>query len=131
MGLTADDQLAIRQLVARYSHAMDSGDGAALAGTFVDDGVFDAGGLVLEARNALEEFARGFPDSVRAPRHVVSNLVIEGDGDRATGQAYVQLYALVGDPPRQEVTHSGKYADTLVKVDGIWRFVTRTFTKDG
>ena len=131
MGLTTDDQLAVRQLVARYSHAMDSGDGAALAETFVDDGVFDAGGLVLGGRNALEEFALGFPNSVRAPRHVVSNLVIDGEGDQATVQAYVQLYALVGDPPRQEVTHSGKYADTLVKVDGSWRFVTRTFTKDG
>ena len=129
--LTAEDQLAIQSLAARYNHAIDSGDGAAYADTFVDDGVLDAGELVLEGRDALEEFARTFAGSVRAPRHIATSLVIDGDGDHAELRAYVQMYVMVGDPPRHEISASGTYADTLVRVGDTWRFVRRTFTPDG
>jgi len=130
MGLTIDDQLAIQQLAARYNHAIDSGDSTAFAGAFVEDGVLDAGELVVEGHAALEQFGKSFHTSTRAPRHVATNLVIDGHGDQATLDAYVQMYALAGDPPRQEITASGKYADTLSKVDGHWLFVRRTFTRD-
>jgi uncharacterized protein (TIGR02246 family) len=130
MGLTVEDQLAIQQLAARYNHAIDSGDAVAYANTFVDDGVLDAGELVLEGRSALEQFASTFPTSVRSPRHVATSLIIEGNGSEAAVRAYVQMYALVGDPPRHEVTASGTYADALVKDEGAWRFVRRTFIKD-
>jgi hypothetical protein len=130
MGLTIEDQLAIQQLAARYNHAIDSGDSTAFVDTFVKDGVLDAGELLVEGRTALEQFGQRFHTSARAPRHVATNLVIEGHGDEATLQAYVQMYALIGDPPHQEITASGKYADTLAKVDGSWRFVRRTFTRD-
>jgi hypothetical protein len=130
VGLTAEDQLAIQQLAARYNHAIDSGDGVAYADTFVDDGVLDAGELVLEGRTALQQFASAFPGSVRRPRHVATSLLIDGGGGEAVLRAYVQMYALVGDPPRPTVTASGTYTDSLVKLGGAWRFVRRTFTAD-
>jgi uncharacterized protein (TIGR02246 family) len=130
MGLTVDDQLAIQQLAARYNHAIDSGDSTAFAGSFVEDGVLHAGELLVQGRVALEQFGQSFHTSVRAPRHVATNLVIDGHGDQATLRAYVQMYALLGDPPRQQITASGTYDDTLSKVDGNWRFVRRTFTTD-
>ncbi len=130
MGLGIEDHIAIQQLVARYNHAIDGGDGAAYADAFVDDGVLDAGPLQVEGRAALQAFADTFAGSVRAPRHVVANLVIDGEGDRAELRAYVQLYSLDGDPPRQEVRASGIYTDTLVKRDGEWRFVRRTYVGD-
>ncbi len=129
--LTAEDQLAIQNLAARYNHAIDSGDGAAYADTFVDDGVLDAGELVVEGRDALEEFARTFAGSVRAPRHIATSLVIDGDGDHAELRAYVQMYVMTGEPPRHEIGASGTYADTLVREGGAWLFVRRTFTRDG
>ncbi|MBV8463811.1 MAG: nuclear transport factor 2 family protein [Acidimicrobiales bacterium] len=130
MALDLDDHVAIQQLVARYNHAIDSGDGAAYADAFVDDGVLDAGGLVVEGRDALHSFAETFAASVWAPRHVATNLVIDGQGDRAELRAYVQLYSMEGDPGRQGVRASGIYHDTLVKQDGRWRFVRRTYTGD-
>ncbi len=136
--LSTEDRMAIQQLAARYNHAIDSGDGAAYAGTFVEDGVLDAGQLVLEGRGALEQFASAFPGSVHCPRHVATSLLIDADGDGdgdgdckgAVLLAYVQMYALVGDPPRQTITASGTYTDSLVKLDEGWRFVRRTFTAD-
>ena len=130
MALSIEDQLAIQQLVARYNHAIDSGDAEAYADTFTEDGVLDAGDLVLSGYEALYAFADSFAMTVRAPRHIASNLVIDGDGDRAQLRAYVQLYGLDGVPPRQEVRASGIYTDTLVKEDGRWRFVRRTFVND-
>jgi uncharacterized protein (TIGR02246 family) len=131
MALSAEDQLAIRDLAARYNHAIDGGDGAAYADTFVEDGVLDAGELVLEGRKALEEFATAFAGSMRAPRHIATSLVIDGEGDRAELRAYVQMFAMVGQPPQHVVTASGTYADSLARVDGSWRFVRRTFNPDG
>ncbi len=130
MGLTTDDQLAIQGLAARYNHAIDSGDAAAYADTFVETGVLDAGVLQLEGRAALGQFAAGFPSAARAPRHVTSNLVIDGDGTEATLDAYVQMYVLTGEPATQVVAASGKYSDRLTKADGTWRFVRRTYTAD-
>ena len=130
MALTGDDQLEILALAARYSHAVDGGDGAAFAATFTEGGVLDAGQLVVEGRRALARFAEGLPRSHRAPRHVASNLVVEGDGARATLRAYVQMYALAGDPPAQRIVASGRYDDTLVKLDGRWVFERRVFTRD-
>jgi ketosteroid isomerase-like protein len=131
MGLTVEDQLAIQQLAARYSHAIDSGDGPAYADTFVAAGILDAGALQVEGSRALEQFADHFSNSVRAPRHVATNLVIDGTGDQATMKAYVQLFAMIGEPPRHQVTASGTYVDTLTKADGSWRFIRRTFNADG
>ncbi len=130
MGLTTDDQVAIQALAARYNHAVDSGDGTAFADAFTEDGVLDAAGRLVEGRAALEQFAKEFAQRMRSPRHIATNLVIEGDGERATLRAYLQMFALEGDPGHQQIAASGKYADTLVKEDGRWRFERRVFTAD-
>jgi ketosteroid isomerase-like protein len=131
MGLTTDDQVAIQGLAARYNHAIDSGDADAFLATFVETGVLDAGvGLSIEGHAALKDFATNFASSARAPRHVATNLVIDGDGDQATLKAYVQMYIMSGDPAQQVIAAAGKYDDTLVKEAGTWKFVRRNFTAD-
>jgi ketosteroid isomerase-like protein len=130
MGLTTEDVLEIQGLAARYNHAIDSGDADGYLATFVEDGVLDAGGMMLEGHAALKDFASTFSSSARAPRHVATNLVIDGDGDHATLSAYVQMYLLSGEPPHQIIAASGKYDDTLRKDDGTWKFVRRSFTAD-
>jgi hypothetical protein len=61
---------------------------------------------------------------------VASNLVLDGDGDHATLKAYVQMFLLTGEPPQQTVSISGIYDDSLIKEDGAWKFVRRSFTAD-
>jgi len=130
MGLTIEDRLAIHDLAARYSHAVDSGDAEGFIATFVETGVLDAGQVQLDGHAALKDFALNFSSSRRAPRHVASNLVLDGDGDHATLKAYVQMFLLTGEPPQQTVSISGIYDDTLIKEDGSWKFVRRNFTAD-
>lgn len=131
MPLSTEDKLEIQELVTRYNHAVDSGDGTAYADTFTDDGAMVAGEMAIEGRQALEAFPPGFAKSTRNPRHIVSNVLIEGEGDKARLRAYFQMYATAGDPPRHEVSAQGVYSDELAKVNGQWRFVRRTVTMDG
>jgi len=131
MGLTIADQVEIQGLAARYNHAIDSGDAEGFVATFVEAGVLDAGpGLLVEGHPALKDFATNFASSVRAPRHVATNLVIDGESDHATLKAYVQMYLMSGEPAQQVIMAAGKYDDTLVKEDGKWKFVRRNFTAD-
>jgi hypothetical protein len=134
MGLSIEDQLEIQGLAARYNHAVDSGDADGFIATFSEKGALNAGAFVVEGHTALGEFATNFASSVREPRHVATNLVIDGDGDKATLKAYVQMYVLAGEPggpAQQTIMTSGKYDDVLAREDGSWKFVQRVFTPDG
>jgi uncharacterized protein (TIGR02246 family) len=118
----AEDRDEIRQLLARYVHAIDAGRGDDWAATFTDDGVFDMNGRSIQGAEALRAFAEGRGGA----RHVVANEVIDVDGDEARVQAYVFVFA--GTPPAGTV--SGSYEDALQRVDGRWRFTKRAFTPD-
>jgi hypothetical protein len=128
MPLSLDDRLAILALMVRYNHAVDSGDGAAFAECWTDDGRFQGSTARAEGREEL----LALPPMLRArtplTRHWNSNVVIEGDGDEARTSVYV-LVVDVGEPG-PTLRSSGIYSDTLRRVDGEWRFVTRTVTPD-
>ncbi len=130
MGLSTEDIVTIQGLAARYNHAVDSGDSEAFIATFTEDGVLSAGELEVKGHDALGDFAKNFAGSVREPRHIANNIVIDGDGDKATLKAYIQMFILSGEPGQQVVATSGKYNDTLVKENGSWKFTQRVFTAD-
>jgi ketosteroid isomerase-like protein len=121
----ADDRDAIRDLMARYNHAIDGGDAETWTALFTADAVFDTGQR-FTGTDELLAFAHGVAGSGRPTRHVVANEVIEVDGDRATCRAYLLLYS--GSPPQLALT--GAYDDELRRVDGSWRYSRRTFTAD-
>jgi uncharacterized protein (TIGR02246 family) len=128
--LSTDDILAIQQLAASYNHAVDNGDGPRFAGTFTTDGILEVGGNSIKGQDALAEFATSVPTGLPCPRHVASNLLIEGSGDDASLRAYVHVYILRGEPPTATVATSGRYEDRLRRIDGEWRFAHRVFTAD-
>jgi ketosteroid isomerase-like protein len=129
MGLTTEELLEIQGLTARYSHSLDGGDVEAFLAIFTENGVVDFGpAFKVEGQDALREFVGNFQKTPGSPRHVVSNVLLEGDGDHATIKAYVHLFALAGDPPSLTVTGGGVYNDTVTKQDGRWKFVRREFT---
>ena len=130
MGLSTEDVVTIQGLAARYNHAIDSGDSEGFVAVFTEDGALSAGELQVKGHDALREFAKNFAGSVREPRHIANNLVIDGDGDKATLKAYIQMFIMSGEPGQQVVATSGKYNDTLVKENGSWKFTQRVFTAD-
>ena len=124
MPLTAEDRLAIQDLVARYNHAIDGGDPADWAGTFASDGTFESRGEVHAGTDALLAFARGFQERMSGARHWNNNLIIEGDGDDARTSCYLMLWR------GGKVVSEAKYVDTLRRVDGQWRFTSRKVVRE-
>ena len=127
MALATQDIVEITQLYARYNLAVDDGDGDAFAGCFVPDGVFDPGGKAITGAAALAAFARSVPKGVPGIRHVGSNVLIEGEGDAATGRSYLTV-VIAGPQPTLLMT--GRYRDTLRRDGGGWRFTSRSFEPD-
>jgi uncharacterized protein (TIGR02246 family) len=127
--LTTEDILAIQQLYARYNHAIDFGDGAGWAGCFTPDGVFTSGMSGTQTgTEALTAFATGFAARLKA-RHWTNNLVIEPDGNGAAGKCYLMLLRLKEGEPAAPLA-TAVYQDTLVKLDGDWKFSSRTVVAD-
>src|SRR5581483_8124062 len=73
--LTAADYTEIQQLYARYNTAIDSGDGAAWAATFVPDGVFNTNTI---GHDALVQFVLDWRQNRNGAnlRHWNTNIVI-------------------------------------------------------
>ena len=128
MPLTIDDVTAIQQLYARYCHTLDDGDGEAFSACFTPEGSLGGAGGSVAGREKLERFATKIAASGRNLRHLNSGIWIEGDGDEAVGRAYLLAYS--GSGPTPEFLSSGRYRDSLRRVDGAWLFVQRDFTPD-
>lgn len=129
MVLTVSDKIEIQELVARYNCAIDSGDVEGWVDTFLPDGVFE--GLVVptfRGHDELRAFATAFwtePEygEWHGAQHWTTNMIIDGDGDRATLFAYHIMFT--PDGPGAVPALMCAYDDELAKVDGRWRFARR------
>ena len=129
MSLSADDRMAILDLAARYNHAIDLGNPDAWADTFTDDGIFEVKGRPpTVGRAALVEFCKQSNSRGLNSRHWNTNPVVDGSGDSASLQVYLQLVRQTDQGHQVQV--SGIYRDQLKKVSGAWKFAHRTLTVD-
>jgi uncharacterized protein (TIGR02246 family) len=120
--LEAKDE--IRELTARYCHAVVDGDAAAIAHLFCRDGSFETGGTVTAGHEALEAFyVQGVGERTHKP--FIQNHVIEFvDHDRATGRCSVEIRIFQRG---KAITAAGHYLDEYRREDGQWRFASRRF----
>jgi len=121
--MTTEDIEAIRELLYRSCYYADDADTEAWLSLYVDEGSLDMGmgRPPFVGKQALREFA-----SARRPGallHLTANHVISVDGDEATAQSYV---VIVEGPEDPRVRLAGRYLDRLRRVDGSWRFVSRS-----
>ncbi|MAR54641.1 MAG: hypothetical protein CL450_04825 [Acidimicrobiaceae bacterium] len=138
MSLQADDYEEIRQLLARYNFAIDFGHIDDWVETFVPEGKFSCVGLpedaplggTHEGKDALRSYAEShFGVNQGRARHWNWNLVIEGNGDTATMQCYLNAYSAgQGESALFRVT--GVYRDRLSRTESGWKFVEREVTID-
>lgn len=135
----AEDKLAILEVQNRYILAMDYFDADGYAAVFTEDGVLDwARGEVI-GRDAIREFmATGTYDLRKlnfqpattpegkewppAVRHLVTNQVIELNGDTARVISYWMNYSNAADRRQIQWLSYGSWDDEMVKVSGEWLF---------
>src|SRR3990170_2340748 len=131
------DRIAIEDLVTRYYENFGSTDAAEEFATYyTEDAVFDVNGIVSTGREEIEALYADTGDDADAPaaqgvfHMMISNPVIEVDGDSATAKFLwtgVMNASLEGRP---EVWEQGREYDLLVKQDGEWRIRKRTVIAD-
>jgi hypothetical protein len=124
-----EDLEEIRRLVLDYRRHLDAGDLRSYSLLFGESGEWHGGtghGRSPDGiRTMLEERLPANPPAPGATRyHLVSDPVIELDGDRATGDVtWVLVTRGAGDRP--ELTLFGHYVDTYQREQGRWRFQRR------
>jgi hypothetical protein len=124
--LSVEDELAIRNLVARYADAASRRDEAGWLATWSPDCTWDlGGGRVTEG---LDETVTLWRNSIAKYPWVVqipASGIVERVGGEARGTWYVLELNHVADG--SGVMHLGHYRDSYVKYAGGWRFASRRF----
>jgi ketosteroid isomerase-like protein len=127
MSLSAENLVFINALYSRYNASIDTGDGDAFAACFTPDGRLDSGRSNEDGTAAISAFASATHETLPGLRHLASNIVIDGDGDTATGSAFLLAFNIAaGFQPLA----TGRYSDRLTKTADGWRFASRAFTAD-
>lgn len=126
--MSADDIVSIQQLLARANVAVDSGDGAAYAACYTEQGELDLGADgVLVGREAIAAAGGSFATAMPGLRHLANNHVIEVTGDTASATVYLMV-VIAGATPT--VAATGVYQDRLERTAEGWLFASRCIAMD-
>ena len=121
------DERAIRDVIFRYTHAVDRFDWAMLSDCFHPDAVLEYGAKSTPA-DWIAGAERGL-STYRFTQHAVSNVIVESDGsDVARAQSYcLARHRIPGTDgkPDTDFLWGGRYVDRFERRDGAWRIAHR------
>lgn len=131
------DRIAIEDMVVEYYSHLGGDDAGAFEDYFTEDAVFDVNGIVANGREEIEAIYAGLGDDESSAgntegvfRMILSNPVIEVDGDTATASF---IWTGISNPGISEppvFVEQGREFDRLVRVDGEWKFSHRVVIAD-
>ena len=137
VGAALADRIAIEDMVTRYYGNFGKQDAADdFAAFYTEDAVFDVNGIVSTGREAIEAFYADTGDDEEAPaaqgtfHMMISNPVIDVNGDTATAQFMWTGVMNTGIQERPQLWEQGREYDLLVKEDGQWRIKKRVVIAD-
>jgi uncharacterized protein (TIGR02246 family) len=128
---TLADRAAIHDLFTRYCCALDDGEVETVVDCFTADAVLKSPVIDIKGSDEIRAFATRFAAGRAAGaqlRHMVTNIAVTIDRDRATATAY--LLVLISKDGGHRTLPPGRYECTLVKEDGVWRFARRVVIHD-
>ena len=131
--MTLEDVLAkqeIYELSCNYMRGLDRLDADLMRTVFHDDATVDYGffqgsgkDFVAFAQNALKDHL--------ANHHMIGQVNIKVDGDRAVGEVYFQAFhRVVEDGEEKDLFISGRYVDRYARRDGVWKISFRSEVND-
>lgn len=128
--MTFEDYQDIQRLLFRYASAVDQADWGVLAELFAEAEVrASTSDDVSRGGEAIAELWRGVnrvhADGTLRTRHLITNVMIDGDGgDGARAASYFMVFQQTDDLPLQPIA-GGRYEDTFARRDGAWRFTSK------
>lgn len=127
---TLIDRQEIIDLLVRYTTAVDTKNWALLAQCLTPDAVADYGEDFgcYEGYPAIETVLKSF-HALDVSQHMLSNFVVEIDGDSAKTICYVHAqHYMAGAEGGEFFTVGGTCEDEVIRTDNGWRIKKRTFT---
>ena len=123
------DRLEIAELMARYADMVDRRDWTKMDRIFALEATIDfrpSGGRAGPFREMLAWLDRAL-DSWPNNLHMITNLIIDLDGDAARTRCYFHVPTAreAHEGAQYTVTHSGRYLDRLIRTSDGWRIVER------
>jgi ketosteroid isomerase-like protein len=121
------DERDIQRALTLFARAMDDRDWTAMADILADDAEGDFGTGRLQGSAAIIELIRSFVDSCGPTQHLLGNVVIDVNGDKAVSRAYIRDVHLRSDAdPSARFYTLGDYKDTWRRqADGTWCLTER------
>lgn len=126
--LSAEDRLAVMDLIADYADRLEGGDIEGYVENFTPDGVLQGNTVTHAGRDALRAFVAQLyasgQDGPGGHRHFLCLPKIEA----AEGGCRARTYFFIpGEPAADDVRirSMGLYSDEIVRFEGRWRFKRR------
>ena len=121
------DELAIRNLAASYTDALNRGAIEEAMETYADDSaLYMLDRPVVEGRANITEWLRRTTERYEWVVQLVHSGVVRLDGDRAFARWQITETQLINDGSRRLIV--GRYEDTMQRFPEGWKFVQRKFT---
>jgi uncharacterized protein (TIGR02246 family) len=122
MPSAVEEKDAIREVVAEYCFRLDDARFDEMAALFTEDGTWDTAFGKATGRQAIAELARSLRTRVAEPRpsavHLVTNIVIALDGERATVRS--NWMVMQNSPEGPRIGSGGADDDEMAKEGGRW-----------
>lgn len=125
-----EDEREIRDLIIRYAQRLDARDHKGYASLFAREGRWsgrmgDATGPEAIEAMLIEGLGPAPENFVNTQNfHLMSNILIEVEGDRAKAESRLVYFARTADAKPGPML-AGRYYDELIREDGRWRFSYR------
>ena len=131
MTSAADEKDAIREVMARYCHALDACRFGEVAALFAGDGEWTTDYGAARGHREIEALLTSVvprPGEGPQRKHYITNIIVTLDGDRARA---VSDYLVVRESENGLIpVMGGTYRDTFVKENGGWRFARKELVHD-
>lgn len=121
------DKQAITEVLTKYFRSVDRGDIETLRSCYLDGATEDHGGLW---EGPAEQYVESIASSVTHPKsltsHVLSNVLIELEGDVANVESYATTFARVkSEGERFDCFVGARIVDRMERRDGTWGILHR------
>ena len=132
MTSAADEKDGIRELMARYCHALDACSFGEVASLFAENGEWTTTYGSAHGRAQIEALlASVVPKPGEGPqrKHYITNIIIKlgGEGRASARSDYLVIRESSGG---LIPVMGGTYLDTFVKHDGVWLFARKELVHD-